>query len=58
MGEKETVLKGTCTLMRVIYMAFTFIHLLPVAFDPIPHFNLLDSQQKGLNWDVIWRQVD
>lgn len=52
------VLKGTCTLMRVIYMAFTFIHLLPVAFDPIPHFNLLDSQQKGLNWDVIWRQVD
>lgn len=55
MGVKEEVMKG---IMRVTYTAFTFIHLVPVAFDPILHFNLLDSQQKGLNWDVFQRQVD
>lgn len=37
------------------YTAFT---LVPVAFDPIPHFSLLDSQRKGLNWDIFPRQVD
>lgn len=55
MGMKEEVIKG---LMRVTYMGFTFIRLVPVTFDPIPHFSLLDRQRKGLNWDVFQRQVD
>ena len=55
---KEEVIKGPCSLMRVTYMAFTFIRLVPVAFDPVPHFNLLDSQRKGRDWDGFQRQVD
>ena len=58
MGVKEEVIKGPCSLMRVTYMAFTFVHLVPVAFDPVPHFSLLDSQRKGLDWDGFQRQVD
>lgn len=55
---KKEVIKGPCSLTRVTYVAFTFICLVPVAFDPVPHFNLLDSQWKGLDWDAFRRQVD
>lgn len=41
MDVKEEVIP--CSLMRDIYMEFTSIHLVPVAFYPIPHSNLLDS---------------
>lgn len=58
MDGKEEVVKGPCSLTRVTYAAFTFIRLVPVAFDPVPHFSLLDSQRKGLNGDVFQRQVD
>lgn len=43
MDVKEEVMQVPCPLMKVIYMAFTSIHLAPVASDPIPHSNLLDS---------------
>lgn len=43
MDVKEEVMQVPCSLMRVIYTAFTSIHLVPVAFDLIPHSNLLDS---------------
>lgn len=26
--------------------------------DPVSHFSQLDSQQKGLNWDIFQRQVE
>lgn len=58
MGVKKEVIKGPCSLTRVTYVAFTFICLVPVAFDPVPHFNLLDSQWRGLDWDAFRRQVD
>lgn len=53
MGGKEEVIKGPRSLMRVTYTAFTFIRSVPAAFDPLPHLSLLDSQRKGLNWDVF-----
>lgn len=43
MDVKEEVIKVPCSLMRVIYLGFTSIYLVPVAFDPIPHSNLLNS---------------
>lgn len=52
-GGKEEVIKGPCSLMRVTCGAFTSIRLVPAAFDPVPRFSLLDSQRKGLNWDVF-----
>lgn len=40
---EEEVVKVPCSLMRVIYVTFTSIHLIPVAFGPIPHSSLLDT---------------
>lgn len=45
MEVKEEVMQVPCSLMRVTYKAFTSIHLVPVAFDPIPHFNLLTVRE-------------
>jgi len=58
MGGKEEAVKGPCSPVGVTYTIFTCSHLVPVAFDPVPRFSLLDSQRKGLNWDVFQRQVD
>lgn len=45
MEVKEEVMQVPCSLMRVIYKAFISIHLVPVAFDPVPHFNLLTVRE-------------